>query len=82
MISVLIVGGDRSSMVDGMAYDLHKGIIFLRFKTTQKWYAKHVGLEYIMEAIDVWMDEGQSFGKWANANHITKNMTFFSDVDL
>jgi hypothetical protein len=82
MISVLIVGGDRSSMVDGMAYDLEKGIVFLRFRTSQKWYAKHVGTEMLMDAIGVWLDDGQSFGKWANGMGMTKNMSFFSDVDL
>lgn len=82
MISVFVVGGDRSSMVDGLAYDLHNGVIFLRFKNTQKWYAKHVGFESIMEAIEVWMEDGSSFGKWAIEKSITKNMTFFSDVDL
>jgi uncharacterized membrane-anchored protein len=82
MIQVLIVGGDRSSMVDGMAYDLPKGILFLRFRTSGKWYMKNVGADVIMDAIGIWMDEEQSFGKWANNVGITKNMTFFTDVDL
>ncbi len=45
MIQVLIVGGDRSTMVDGMAYDLPKGILFLRFRTSGKWYFNYAVTE-------------------------------------
>jgi hypothetical protein len=82
MISVMISGGDRSTMVNGFAYDLSRSVIFLKFRSSDKWYAKSVPVDVLMEAIGVWLDTDQSFGKWAHSKSITKDMVFFTDVDL
>lgn len=78
MVNVVVFGGDRSSVVDGMAYDLEKSEIFFRFKSTQKWYAKVVDVAVIFEALDV-VKGTESFGKWANRAGILKSMEYVTE---
>jgi hypothetical protein len=78
MVKVVVFGGDRSSVVDGMAYDLEKNEIFFRFKSTQKWYAKVVNTSLIFEALDV-VNGIESFGQWANRKGILKSMEYVTE---